>query len=711
MIVKNIKFVLGILLCFFIHNACFSNNGYNLWLDHKALDSKTIKKNYSFIKDLVVSKEDLSKDKVYLNASNILSDRLSVLLNKSIAISENEKSGIKLFLNPLCEVKHKDGYKISSSKSQVIIESTSSTGILYGVFKIIELIHLKQDIRNIKLSNEPKIDLRILNHWDNLDRTVERGYAGFSIWNWHELPENIEKRYEDYALANASIGINGTVLTNVNANALILRDDYIQKVKAMADLFRKYGIKVYLTARFSAPIELGRLKTADPLNVDVQQWWSKKIDEIYKEIPDFGGFCVKANSEGQPGPQDYGRDHADGANMLAKALQPHGGIVMWRAFVYNHDNKEDRTKQAYNEFMPIDGKFLDNVIVQVKNGPLDFQPREPIHPLFGKMTKTPLMLELQITKEYLGQGTHLVGLANMFEEILQTDTHAKGKGSILAKTTDGSLFGHKLTAIAGVSNIGTSLNWTGNLFGQADWYAYGRLAWDPYLSADQIHKDWVELTFNQYSDKVRNVAFSLLKNSYEVCVNYMTPLGLHHIMAEGHHFGPGPWVDSLNRADWTAVYYHKANKDGIGFDRTEEGSNLLGQYHKGFSSQYENVDECPTEFLLWFHRVPWNKKLKTGRTVWEEMVYRYDLGVKDAEIMHRDWNQFSNEIDKELFNSVNNHLTIQVKEAKWWRNACLAYFQHVGELEYPAGVQKPEKSFQYYKSLRFPFSPGIRPRW
>ena len=704
------KYILTFALLIYFNLDAFPNNGYNLWLHHQPLDAKTLKTNYAFIKGISIH-NDLLNDEVINTSSNLLKDRLSLLLNRKIDHIVSSRNNIQLLVNPNCEVKHPDGYVITASTNQIKIESTSSKGILYGSFRLIDMIHTKQNIKNIKISDAPKIDLRILNHWDNLDRTIERGYAGFSIWNWHELPENIEKRYEDYAKANASIGINGTVLTNVNANALLLRDDYIQKVKALADLFRKYGIKVYLTARFSAPIELGKLKTADPLNLEVQEWWKNKIAEIYKEIPDFGGFCVKANSEGQPGPQDYGRDHADGANMLAKALKPHNGIVMWRAFVYSHDNKEDRTKQAYNEFMPIDGKFLDNVIVQVKNGPLDFQPREPIHPLFGKLTKTPLMLELQITKEYLGQGTHLVGLANMFEEILQTDTYAKGKGSLLAKTTDGSLYGHQLTAIAGVANIGTAINWTGNLFGQADWYAFGRLAWDPYLKADKIHQDWVNLTFQHYSSKVKTVAFSLLKNSYETCVNYMTPLGLHHIMAEGHHFGPGPWVDSLFRADWTAVYYHKANKEGIGFDRTSKGSNLLAQYFDGLSDQYRDPDTCPLEFLLWFHRVSWDKKLVTGKTVWEEMVYRYDKGVIDANAMLTDWSMLANDMDTELFNSVNNHLKIQVKEAKWWRDACLAYFQHQNELPYPVGASKPEHTYQYYKSLRFPYSPGIRPRW
>lgn len=687
-----------------------ADNGYNLWLNYNKLDHKTIISNYSTVNSISVEK-GVKSDEILTNAVLILSEKLGILLGRKINIISKGTGSVHLNINPNAKLGHPEGYTIKRKGSSIIIESNSSKGVLYGIFKLLELVRLKQSLIKINIEQKPAIDIRVLNHWDNLDRTIERGYAGFSIWNWHELPENVDKRYEDYAFANASVGINGTVVTNVNANALILREDYLYKVKALADVFRKYGIKIYLTARFSAPIELGKLKTADPLDPKVQEWWNNKVTEIYKIIPDFGGFCVKANSEGQPGPQDYKRNHADGANMLASALKPHGGIIMWRAFVYSHDSKTDRLNQAYNEFMPLDGKFADNVIVQVKNGPLDFQPREPIHPLFGKMTQTPVMLELQITKEYLGQGTHLVGLSKMFEEILQTDTYAKGKGSLLAKTIDGSLFNHKLTGIAGVSNIGTAFNWTGNLFAQADWYGFGRLAWNPYLSADEIHKEWIELTFSSFSQKAKSTAFQLLSESHEACVNYMTPLGLHHIMAEGHHFGPGPWVDSLFRADWTAVYYHKANPEGIGFDRTQSGTNLLEQYHPQFSKQYEIAENCPLDFLLWFHRIAWDQKLSTNRTLWEEMIYRYDKGVSKVSEMNEKWSELKGTIDEETFNSVRNHLTIQLKEAKWWRNACLAYFKAKGILTFPPLVKEPEFDYLHYKSLNYPYAPGLRPKW
>ncbi|RYZ48253.1 MAG: alpha-glucuronidase, partial [Chitinophagaceae bacterium] len=425
---------------------------------------------------------------------------------------------------------------------------------------------------------------------------------------WHTLPGYIDQRYIDYARANASLGINGTVLTNVNANALVLTAAYLQKVKTLADVFRPYGIKVFLTARFSAPIEIGGLKTADPLNDSVQNWWKAKAAEIYKVIPDFGGFLVKANSEGQPGPQNYGRNHADGANMLADAVAPFGGIVMWRAFVYTNENPEDRVKQAYTEFKPLDGKFRKNVLVQVKNGPLDFQPREPFSPLFGEMPKTPLMMEFQITQEYLGQGTNLVYEAPMFKEVLQSDTYRQGEGSTVANVIDGSVHNYPVTGIAGVSNIGNDINWTGHLFGQANWYAYGRLAWDHGLSSTQIADEWIRQTFSG-NKTVLDTLRTMLQNSYETMVNYSTPLGLHHIMGTGHHYGPAPWVDNAGRPDWNPVYYHRADEKGIGFDRTKTGSNAVAQYAPELAARYGNIETCPEEYLLWFHHVPWDHKL------------------------------------------------------------------------------------------------------
>ena len=548
-----------------------------------------------------------------------------------------------------------------------IIAANSDIGVLYGAFAFLRRLQGGQPIEALDLREDPKLKLRILNHWDNLDRSVERGYSGASLWDWHKLPGWRDPRYVDYARANASIGINGTVLTNVNANAEVLTPLYLKKVAALADLFRPFGIKVYLTARFSAPIELGKLPTADPLDPRVRDWWKSKADEIYRLVPDFGGFLVKANSEGQPGPQDYKRSHADGANMLADALSPHGGIVMWRAFVYTAAPDTDRAKQAYEEFKPLDGRFRDNVIVQVKNGPIDFQPREPFHPLFGAMPKTPLILEAQITKEYLGFATHLAYLGTMWEEVLGSDTFARGPGTAVAGT---------LTGMAGVANVGTDRNWSGSHFDQANWYAFGRLAWDPARSAEAIAGEWSRMTWGNDPEVVAPVV-AMMMRSRQAAVDYMTPLGLHHLMATGHHYGPGPWVDDLERRDWNPTYYHRADRDGIGFDRTASGSNAVAQYAPPVAGRFAGLETVPDDYLLWFHHVPWDHRLRSGRTVWDELVVRYSRGVGAVREMRRSWASLEPRIDRERFEQVAAFLAIQEEEATWWRDASLAYFQSV----------------------------------
>ena len=562
-----------------------------------------------------------------------------------------------------------------------------------------------------------RVKYRILNHWDNLDRTVERGYAGFSLWDWHKLPDYIDPRYYDYARANASAGINGTVVTNVNANAQALTPLYLEKFAALAAVFRPYGIRIYLTARFSAPVDIGKLKTADPLNDEVKLWWKNKIDEIYKYIPDFGGFVVKANSEGQPGPQNYDRTHADGANMLAQALAPYRGIVMWRAFVYDNKVPDDRAKQAYNEFKPLDGKFLPNVLVQVKNGPIDFQPREPFHPLFGAMPATPLMMEFQLTQEYLGYATHLVYLAPLFKECLDSDTHSKGKGSFVSKVIDGSLEDHKISGMAGVANIGNDRNWCGHPIAQANWYAFARLAWDPDLDADAIAGEWIKMTYSNQKEVVQTLT-RIMMESRETTVNYMTPLGLHHIMGWDHHYGPAPWIKDKPRADWTSVYYHQADSLAVGFERSSKGSNALGQYAPEVQRMYERLEDCPEEYLLWFHHVRWDHKMKSGKTLWEELCARYYKGAEDVRKMQNAWNSLQGKIDDDRFKQVKTLLAIQHKEAIWWRNACVLYFQTFSRKDIPTGLapkgspwEKPDKTLEYYQSLEFPFAPGIRPRW
>jgi alpha-glucuronidase len=602
-----------------------------------------------------------------------------------------------------------DGFLLRSDtidgRPITLVVGTSDLGVLYGTFELLRRIRLGDALDRLDVRDAPKVQRRLLNHWDNLDRTVERGYAGFSIWDWHRLPDWRDPRYTDYARANASIGINGTVLNNVNTNALSLTPMYLDKAAALADVFRPYGIRVYLSARFSAPQEIGGLDTADPLDPRVRAWWRTKADEIHARIPDFGGFLVKANSEGQPGPQDYGRSHADGANMLAEAVAPHGGIVMWRAFVYSNEQPEDRAKQAWSEFVPFDGKFRDNVIVQVKNGAIDFQPREPFHPLFGAMPKTPLMMEFQITKEYLGFATHLVYLGALYEETLRADTLVRGPDSTVAKVVDGSLHDYALTGMAGVANIGTDRDWSGSHFDQANWYAYGRLAWNPHADARTIAQDWLRLTFSNDPAFVEP-ATGMMMGSHQAVVDYMTPLGLHHLMGRGHHYGPGPWVEGGPRADWTSVYFHRADERGIGFDRSRRGSDAVSQYAAPLARQFDDPKRVPEDYLLWFHHLPWDWKVESGRTLWDELVVRYDRGVAATSAMRRTWAGLERHVDAERHAQVAAFLAIQEREAQWWRDASLAYFGSFSKRPLPEGHAAPPKTLDHYKSLEFPHAPG-----
>ncbi|HEY8917052.1 MAG TPA: alpha-glucuronidase family glycosyl hydrolase [Chitinophaga sp.] len=704
--------LLFFLLLYF--RAAIAEDGYRLWLRYDKIVNSTLLHSYLNQVNTIYFPAGTP---VLDAARQELFSGLEGLLDKKIPAGDHA-SGSSLLIftkahTPLNlsapKVKYEDlgkeGFAINSTKQGIIITANTDIGILYGVFHFLRLLQTGQSLEHLAITSAPRIQHRILNHWDNLNRTVERGYAGFSIWNWHTLPEYIDQRYIDYARANASIGINGTVLTNVNANALVLTKDYLLKVKALADVFRPYGIKVYLTARFSAPIEIGKLSTADPLNDTVKAWWNAKAKEIYQLIPDFGGFLVKANSEGQPGPQSYQRTHADGANMLADAVAPYGGIVMWRAFVYSNASPEDRFKQAYNEFKPLDGQFRANVLLQVKNGPIDFQPREPVSPLFGAMPKTPLMMEFQITQEYLGQSTQLVYEAPLFKEVLETDTYHGGKGATVARIIDGDLHHYPQTGIAGVANIGNDRNWTGHPFGQANWYAFGRLAWNYELSAAQIADEWIKQTFSSDTLLVATTK-KIMLSSYEAMVNYMTPLGLHHIMGTGHHYGPAPWITNAGRPDWNPVYYHRADSVGLGFDRTATGSNALAQYAAGMQQRFQDVHTTPEAFLLWFHHVPWNFKMQSGRTLWDELCYRYYSGVATAKTMQQQWNTLEGRVDKERFKQVQMLLAIQVKEATWWRNACLLYFQTFSKMPIPGQYEQPGKTLDYYKGLRFPYAPG-----
>jgi alpha-glucuronidase len=717
------KIGLMILSCLFICSA-EAEDGYRLWLRYDKIANSQILQQYV---STISSIRCVGNSPTLQAATAELLNGLEGLLGKRIAtVTSNEsvlvaKSGSlpALFKVTSADLEKlgEEGFLIRTNNNgetnKIIIAANTDIGLLYGVFHFLRTLQTNQNIQNLAIVSIPKIKCRILNHWDNLNRTVERGYAGISIWDWHKLPDYLDQRYTDYARANASIGINGTVLTNVNANALILTRNYLGKVAAIAGVLRPYGMKVYLTARFSAPIEIGGLKTADPLDQQVQEWWKKKIDTIYQYVPDFGGFLVKANSEGQPGPQNYGRTHADGANMLGDALAAHNGIVMWRAFVYSNEIPDDRVKQAYNEFQPLDGKFRKNVLVQVKNGPLDFQPREPFHPLFGAMPQTPLMMEFQLTQEYLGQATHLVYQAPLYKECLDAETYAKKQGnsstqsgSTVADVIDGSMEGHPISGIAGVANIGNDRNWTGHPFGQANWYAFGRLAWDHTIPASQIADEWIKQTFTNDQNFIAPVK-KMMFTSREAVVNYMTPLGLHHIMATGHHYGPGPWVNNAGRADWNPVYYHKADSSGIGFNRTSGGSDAIAQYAVNARKQFEDINTIPDQYLLWFHHVRWNHTMKSGRTLWTELCYKYNEGVDSVRSMQKAWNGLSNYIDKERHTQVKMLLNIQQKESVWWRDACLSYFQTHSRMPIPANFEQPQYPVEYYKAIRSLFAPGI----
>ncbi|WP_111309394.1 alpha-glucuronidase family glycosyl hydrolase [Confluentibacter sediminis] len=700
-------------------NYIFANDGYKLWLEYSYIKSESLRKDYlKTIGKLVpsghsetinIGLEELKRGFGSMLGSEFLSSNKNTKNTLVFGSKANLDKDVLIQLGNAFNEINEEGFIIKSvafkGKNHIIITGKTDVGVLYGVYNFLRLLQTNQSIEKLHIIDSPKINLRVLNHWDNLDRTVERGYAGFSIWDWHRLPDYLDPRYTDYARANASIGLNGTVLNNVNANAIILTPQYLEKVEALANIFRPYGIKVYLTARFSAPIEIGGLETADPLDYNVINWWKEKTKEIYQRIPDFGGFLVKANSEGQPGPQNYDRNHVDGANMLANALEPFGGIVMWRAFVYSEHDASDRAKQAYTEFVPYDGQFKDNVIIQVKNGAIDFQPREPFHPMFGAMPKTPLMMEFQITQEYLGFSTHSIFLPKLYEETLHADTYRKGKGSTVAKDIDGSLDGKRLTGIAGVSNIGNDINWTGNSLLQANWYGFGRLAWNPYLSAETIADEWLKQTFSNNETFIKPIKQMML-DSREAVVNYMTPLGLHHIMDTGHHYGPGPWVSNLSRPEWNPVYYHKADSLGIGFDRTPTGSNATAQYAPEVANVFNDLKSIPEQDLLWFHHVPWDYKLKNGKTLWNGMALKYQEGVDQVASMIKTWDKMENYVDVERFNNIKMLLNIQYKEAKWWRDACLLYFQQFSGMPLPEDVEKPTQTLDYFQSLKFPFAPG-----
>jgi len=677
-----------------------ADDGYELWLKYRKINDEHLLKQYREALACVVVPAESATLRIIRSE---LKRSLNVMLGldipyqtdatgrNALVIGTPARSDIVRQLQREGKLHNLggEGYLITSvtmgKNAYVVVAANHDIGLLYGTFHFLRTLQTHRPLDGLDIVSTPRIRYRLLDHWDNLDGSVERGYAGKSLWKWGELPKKIDKRYYDYARANASIGINGTVLNNVNANPVILKPEYLRKVAALADVFRPYGIRVFLSANFSSPMKgkfeqegnrkggIGGLPTADPLDSKVRSWWKGKVKEIYALIPDFGGFVVKASSEGMPGPQDFGRTHAEGANMLAEALEPFHGIVMWRAFVYNPEVDPDRVKRAALEFLPLDGLFRPNVFVQAKNGPLDFQPREPVQPLFGSMTKTPMMLELQITQEYLGHSTHLVYLAPMWKEYFQFDLFAKGPGSTLGRVVDGSLRKTEMTGIAGVANTGNDRNWCGHFFAQANWFAFGRLAWDYSVSSEEIADEWIRMSLSNDSGTVATVS-SMMMGSREACVNYMTPLGLHHIMEVDVHYGPGPQHDS-GRVDWRSTYYHRADSIGLGFDRSSTGSSAVGQYFPPLRSALDNVETCPEQYLLWFHHVRWDYRMKSGKTLWEELCGKYDSGTEYVRGMYDKWLLLDGAVDPQVFTGVKKKLEKQVVDASIWKDTCLTYFQ------------------------------------
>ena len=624
-----------------------TSDGSMLWLNKQGYNTCLVKGMTDKDATLSIAKDELTK---YYKGKEV-SIRVDPLLNLG------------------------EGYMLTDSS----IIASSSIGILYGAYDLLRLQETG-NLSHLSKTEKPAVNLRILNHWDNLDGSIERGYAGKSIWKWDEIildkagefkniSKDLRNRLITYARSNASIGINGAVLNNVNASPQMMTSEYLHKVKVIADIFRPYGIRVYLSINFASPMALGYTKTADPLDMKVQLWWKKKAKEIYASIPDFGGFLVKANSEGQPGPGDYHRSHADGANMLADALKPFGGIVMWRSFVYGANHKgEDRVKQAVSEFKYQDGKFRDNVILQSKNGPLDFQPREPYAPIFDNIHQTPQIAELQITQEYLGQSKHLVYLAPMWKEFFRFVSPDKLKG------------------IAGVSNIGDNANWCGHPFSQANWYAFGRLAWNPSISSEEIAHEWLIQTYECKDERFTKPVEMMMLTSREACVNYMMPLGLHHIFKFDHHYGPEPdGFKAEYPLEWCPVYYHKADAKGIGFDRSSKGTDAVGQYPEPYRSQYDNIQTCPEEYLLWFHHVPWNYRMKSGSTLWQELCMKYNMGVAMVEVYRDYWHtaakQYMKGHEQQEWQHTDSLLNVQLENAKEWRNTCLKYFQTFSKMK------------------------------
>ena len=676
-------------------SAARAEDGHDLWLRYTPLEQSRRLLYSPHATTIVVERSSPT----IRAAANELHRGLSQMLGRRVGLAGLRDGAVVLATDRHVPGIGDDGYVIRSTRlrghSVTLISANRDLGVLYGAFAFLRLIQTRQDIAHLDMADTPKLELRMLNHWDNLDSTVERGYAGRSIWNWRSLPK-ISSLYADYARANASIGINGVVLNNVNADPKVLTSEYLRKVAALANVFRPFGIKIYLSARFSSPIEVGGLGTADPMDPRVRDWWRGKAEEIYRLIPDFGGFLVKANAEGQPGPWDYKRTQADGANVVADALAPHGGTVFWRAFVYGN-SKEDRARQAYDEFRPLDGKFRGNVIVQVKNGPIDFQPREPFHPLFGQMSHTRVGIEVQLTREYLGQGDGVVFLAPLWTEALNSETCSPRCGTPVKST---------IASMAGVSNVGGNREWTATNFDQANWYAFGRLAWNPSLTARQIAGEWVRMSWSNNPGAVKPIVAMMLR-SREAVVDYMTPLGLAHQFQNDHHYGPAPWSCSFSEPSWNPCYYNKADARGIGFDRTASGSNAAAQYAPPVAQCLADLKCVADKDLLWFHHLPWGYSMRDGTTLWTSLVNHYDRGVGQVEANRRSWTMLRPYVDRQRFAAVSGDLDRQAWQAWWWRDASIAYWQSLSKLELPTGHSPPAHPLSWYQAIHFDRVPGF----
>ncbi len=663
------KYLISLFMVLASLQASAQNNWSSLWLGKASANACQVTTSAEENATVKIARQELENS---WRGKNV-----ELKIDKALNLGE----GFRLYARPAHQGDH--------IQYEATITASTSIGLLYGAYELIRLQNTdaynvgsgkQQNFgKAIDETEKPQVGLRILNHWDNLDGSIERGYAGKSIFKWEEIKlgkkgkggsisKSLHQRLITYARANASLGINGSVLNNVNASPKMMTAEYINKVRVIANILRPYGIRVYLSINFASPMALGYTKTADPLDKKVQQWWQKKAKEIYSTIPDFGGFLVKANSEGQPGPGDYHRTHADGANMLADAVKPYGGIIMWRSFVYGANHKgEDRVKQAVSEFKDMDGKFRDNVILQSKNGPLDFQPREPYAPIFDNIKKTPQIAELQITQEYLGQSKHLTYLAPMWKEFFDFVNP------------------DKLVGISGVANIGDDANWCGHPFSQANWYAFGRLAWNPSLSAEEIAHEWLVQTYENQDEKFTKPVEMMMMTSREACVNYMMPLGLHHIFKFDHHYGPEPdgFIASYP-LEWCPVYYHKADAKGIGFDRSSKGTDAVGQYPEPYRSLYDNIQTCPEEYLLWFHHVPWNYRMKSGSTLWQELCMKYNMGVAMVEVYRDYWYTSAKQYMKgheQEWQHTDSLLNVQLENAKEWRETCLKYFQTFSKMD------------------------------